>query len=103
MSTVLETIAPLVLMILAGLAAGATGLFPDAFRKSLSDFCYYFGMPALLVRTIATAPPGSTAAPVIWITYLGPAAAIWILASLFPGQGCCRERSKAPPTGVRPA
>ena len=96
MSTILNSIAPLVLIILAGLAAGVTGILPSTFRTPLSDFCYYFGMPALLVRTIATAPPGSTAAHLIWISYLLPAAAIWILASLFARPDRSNSASEAP-------
>ncbi len=96
MSTIVNSIAPLVLIILAGLAAGVTGILPSTFRTPLSDFCYYFGMPALLVRTIATAPPGSTAAHLIWISYLLPAAAIWILASLFARQDRSNSGSEAP-------
>ena len=96
MSTILNSIAPLVLIILAGLAAGVTGILPATFRTPLSDFCYYFGMPALLIRTIATAPPGSTAAHLIWISYLLPAAAIWILASLFARQDRSNSGSEAP-------
>ena len=83
MSTILTSIAPLVLVVFAGLAAGTSGLLPATFRNSLSDFCYYFGLPALLVRTITTAPPGSTAAHLILMSYLLPAAAIWLLASMF--------------------
>jgi predicted permease len=60
------------------------------------DFCYYFGMPALLVRTIASAPPGSTAAPLIWISYLLPAAAIWIVASWFAPRDRSDCGSEAP-------
>jgi malonate transporter len=96
MSTILNSIAPLVLIILAGLAAAVTGILPSTFRTPLSDFCYYFGMPALLVRTIATAPPGSTAAYLIWISYLLPAGAIWILASLFTRQDRSNSGSEAP-------
>ena len=66
------------------------------FRTPPTDFCYYFGMPALLVRTIATAPPGSTAAHLIWISYLLPVAAIWILASLFARQDRSNSGSEAP-------
>jgi malonate transporter and related proteins len=96
MSTILNSIAPLVLIILAGLAAGMTGLLPSTFRTPLSDFCYYFGMPALLVRTIAAAPPGSTAAHLIWISYLFPAAVIWILASLFAQKDRSNSGGEAP-------
>jgi malonate transporter len=96
MSTILNSIAPPVLIILAGLAAGMTGMLPSTFRTPLSDFCYYFGMPALLVRTIATAPPGSTAAHLIWISYLLPAAVIWILASLFAQQDRSKSGGEAP-------
>lgn len=96
MSTILNSIAPLVLIILAGPAAGLTGILPSTFRTPLSDFCYYFGMPALLVRTIATAPPGSTAAHLIWISYLVPAAVIWILASLFAQNDRSNSGGEAP-------
>jgi predicted permease len=96
MATILHSIAPLVLIIVAGFAAGVTGLLSSTFRKALSDFCYYFGMPALLVRTIATAPPGSTAAHLIWISYLLPAASIWIAATLFARDEGSSPSSEAP-------
>jgi malonate transporter and related proteins len=53
-------------------------------------------MPALLVRTITTAPPGSTTAHLIWMSYLLPAAAIWLLASLFARRDRSTLASEAP-------
>jgi predicted permease len=82
MLTIAHSIAPLVLIIIAGTAGGRTGLLSPTFRKALSDFCYYFGMPPLLVRTIATAPPGSTSAHLIWGAYLLPAGLIWIAVTM---------------------
>src|SRR5262245_24092758 len=82
MLTIGQSIAPLVLIIVAGVVAGRTGILPPTFRKALSDFCFYFGMPALLIRTIATTPPGTTAAQLIWGAYLLPAGLVWIVASV---------------------
>ena len=82
MLTIVHSIAPLVLIIIAGVLSGRTGLVSPTFRKGLSDFCFYFGMPALLVRTIATAPPSSTAAHLIWAAYLLPAGLVWIAATV---------------------
>src|SRR6266853_6787346 len=96
MSTILNSIAPLVLIILAGLAAGVTGILPSTFRTPLSDFCYYFGMPALLIRTIATAPPSSTAAHLIWSGYLTPVVIVWIAATLFANDETARPNKEAP-------
>jgi predicted permease len=82
MLTIVHSIAPLVLIIVAGVVAGRTGFLPPTFRKALSDFCFYFGMPALLIRTIATTPPNTTAAHLIWGAYLLPAGLVWIVASV---------------------
>lgn len=83
MLPILQSIAPLVVIIAAGFAAGKSGLLPGTFRKALSDFCIYFGMPALLIRTIATAPPSDTAAHLVWSGYLIPAMLVWLAATLY--------------------
>src|SRR5215470_6607376 len=57
--SIARSIAPLVLIVVAGVVSGRTGVLPSTLRKALSDFCFYFGMPALLVRTIVTAPNSS--------------------------------------------
>jgi len=92
MLTIVYSIAPLVLIIIAGVLSGRTGLVSPTFRKGLSDFCFYFGMPALLVRTIATAPPSSTAAHLIWAAYLLPAGLVWIAATVFARDEGARTR-----------
>ena len=86
MPAIFQSIAPLVLIILAGLIVGRLGLLSAPFRKALSDYCYYFGMPALLVRTIASAPPSETAPHLVWGSYLIPAAIVWIMATLYADQ-----------------
>lgn len=96
MLTILHSIAPLVLIIVAGVVSGRTGLLPPTFRKALSDFCFYFGMPALLIRTIATAPTSSTAAHLIWGSYLLPAGLIWIAATLLARDERRRPHNDAP-------
>jgi malonate transporter and related proteins len=92
MLTIVYSIAPLVLIIIAGVLSGRTGLVSPTFRKGLSDFCFYFGMPALLVRTIATAPPSSTAAHLIWAAYLIPAGLVWIAATVLVRDEGARTR-----------
>jgi len=82
MLTIAQSIAPLVLIIIVGVVSGHTGLLSPMFRKALSDFCFYFGMPALLVRTIAASPPSLTAAHLIWGAYLLPAGLVWIAATI---------------------
>jgi len=41
-------------------------------RKFLIIFCFYLGMPALLLRTITSTPVGDTPSYVIWVAYLNP-------------------------------
>jgi malonate transporter and related proteins len=88
MLSIAYSIAPLAIIILAGVVAGHRGLVPSELRKGLSDFCYYFGMPALLIRTITSAPPGTTEFHLIWIAYLLPIVAVWIASTML-----ARERS----------
>src|SRR5467141_4125615 len=96
MLSIINSIAPLVLIIFAGFISGKSGLLSGTFRKALSDFCYYFGMPALLIRTIATAPPSSTAAHLIWSGYLAPVVIVWIAATLFANDETARPNKEAP-------
>lgn len=78
MLSIANSIAPLILIIIAGMTGGRSGLLPETMRKGLSDFCYYFGMPALLIRTISAAPASTTAPHLIWIAYLVPIAMVWL-------------------------
>jgi hypothetical protein len=94
MLLILQSIAPLVVIIAAGFTAGKSGLLTGTFRKALSDFCFYFGMPALLIRTIATAPPSETAAHLVWGGYLIPAMLVWIAATIY-AQLCGRSATEA--------
>lgn len=83
MASPFQSIAPLVLIVAAGFLTGRSGVLSVAFRKALSDFCLYFGMPALLVRTIATAPPSETAAHLVWSGYLFPIVVVWSASALY--------------------
>lgn len=82
MSGIANQIAPLILIIIFGAVSGRSGLLPEGLRGGLSDFCYYFGMPALLIRTIATAPPSSVPVHLVWSAYLIPIAVVWLAATL---------------------
>jgi predicted permease len=86
MLSIANSIAPLIFIILAGVIGGRAGVLPDTMRKGLSDFCYYFGMPALLIRTIASAPPSTTEPHLIWSGYLIPIALVWLAGSLLARQ-----------------
>ena len=91
MLSIANSIAPLIFIILAGVISGRARILPDTMRKGLSDFCYYFGMPALLIRTIASAPPSTTEPHLIWSGYLFPIALVWLAGSLL-----ARQREGAP-------
>ena len=82
MFSIIYSIAPLILIILAGVVAGLSGVLPKELRKGLSDFCYYFGMPALLIRTISSAPPGATEVHLIWGAYLVPVLVVWLAGTI---------------------
>ena len=86
MLSIANSIAPLIFIILAGVISGHARILPDTMRKGLSDFCYYFGMPALLIRTIASAPPSTTEPHLVWSGYLIPIALVWLAGSLLARQ-----------------
>jgi malonate transporter and related proteins len=78
-----SSILPMIIIILTGYLFARSGLASDTLRKALSDFCFYFGMPALLLRAIANAPPSTVQPQLVWIAYLLPIALCWIAASAF--------------------
>jgi predicted permease len=85
----------MIFIIVAGVFAGLSGTLPKELRKGLSDFCYFFGMPALLIRTIASAPAGTTEAHLIWIAYLLPIVVVWVASTIL-----VRESAGQPKQGA---
>jgi len=89
------SIAPMIFIIVAGVFAGLSGTLPKELRKGLSDFCYYFGMPALLIRTISSAPAGTTEAHLIWLAYLLPIVVVWIASTILVRESTGRPKPGA--------
>jgi len=75
------TIVPLVAIVLVGYFAGRLKVGGPGLRKALLDFCLYFGIPALVLRTIAVPGAGAVHSYAIWTAYLAPVAMCWLVAS----------------------
>jgi malonate transporter and related proteins len=90
-----SAILPMILIILTGYLFARSGLASDTLRKALSDFCFYFGMPALLLRAITNAPTSTVQPQLVWIAYLAPIALCWIAASAFATRPTARTRDEA--------
>lgn len=82
MSSVLATVLPVFGLILIGFFAARSGLVAEASGKGLADFIFMIAMPALLFRTMVTAPPVEGAPLAILAGYYLAAIATWLLASL---------------------
>jgi malonate transporter len=73
---------PFFLVVLAGYVVGIAGWGGTDLRKSLIAFCFYLGIPALLLKTIVSTPVIDGASSyVIWAAYLTPAFICWLVAT----------------------
>lgn len=81
MNDIGATIVPLVAIVIAGFFAGRYKVGGPGLRKALLDFCLYFGIPALVLRTIAAPNTDVVPSYTIWMAYLVPAALCWLMAS----------------------
>jgi malonate transporter and related proteins len=90
-----SSILPMILIILTGYLFARSGLANDNLRKALSDFCFYFGMPALLLRAITNAPTSTVQPQLVWIAYLAPIALCWIAASAFATRPTARTQDQS--------
>jgi len=82
MTTIISTIAPVFLVILAGVAFARGGLISRTAEAGLMEFVLRVGIPALLFRTMVDARPPGGETLRLWGVYFGALAAIWLLSAL---------------------
>jgi hypothetical protein len=70
---------PIFAVIALGYAAAWVGLLDERTADGLSDFVFVIAIPALLFRTLATAPLPEAQPWYYWLAYFGSLAAIWAL------------------------
>jgi len=78
---VLLIVAPVFALIVTGYAASLLGILSDGAHKSLSEFAFGIAVPALLLRTIATAEFPAVSPFRVWAAYFGAVAITWAVAS----------------------
>ncbi len=77
----LTIVLPIFLIIGAGLACAASGLFEDHVADGLSDFVFIIAIPVLLFRTLATAPLPETQPWFYWLAYFGAVSIVWAIST----------------------
>lgn len=92
MIAVLNALIPIAVLIFCGWLLKSRSLLPEAFWGGLEKLTYYILTPALLVHVLAGPKAGGKAAlpaqwadlmTVVWLTLIGCAAGLWVLALLF--------------------
>lgn len=77
---VLLIVAPVFGLIVIGYVAASTRLLSEAAHRGLSEFAFGIAVPALLLRTIATATFPETDPVRLWIAYYSAVGVTWLLA-----------------------
>jgi malonate transporter len=83
MQAVLTTVAPLFLIILAGVVCSLTGLMDAAVTAALNRFVYYIALPALLFRGVAEANASTALDPGFICAFGGGIAITFLLVVAF--------------------
>ena len=78
MTTIISTIAPVFLVILAGFLFARTGLLSRSAEAGLIEFVLRVGIPALLFRTMVDARPPGEETLLLWAVYFGALALVWL-------------------------
>lgn len=81
MTPILDTIAPVFLVILAGFIFARTGLLSGAVQTGLMQFVLRVGIPALLFRTMVDARPPGGETLRLWGVYFGALAVVWLASA----------------------
>jgi len=81
MTTILSTIAPVFLVILAGFVFARSGVISRSAEAGLMEFVLRVGVPALLFRTMVDARPPGGETLRLWAVYFGALALIWLLSA----------------------
>jgi malonate transporter and related proteins len=93
---VLAIVLPIFVLIAVGYVAARFGFLSETAQKGISEFAFNFAMPALLFRSLATAPALQPGSGNIAFAYFGGLAIIWILATLLTRVALKRPAIDAP-------
>ena len=100
MTTIISTIAPVFLVILAGFAFARGGLISRAAEAGLMEFVLRGGIPALLFRTMVDARPPGGETLRLWGVYFGALAVMWLLSALVTHWLLRRPKDDQPMVGM---
>ncbi|RIA47717.1 AEC family transporter [Dichotomicrobium thermohalophilum] len=100
MTTIISTIAPVFLVILAGFAFARSGLMSRTAETGLMEFVLRVGIPALLFRTMVDARPPGGETLRLWGVYFGALVAIWLLSALVTHFLLRRPKEDQPMVGM---
>ncbi len=76
---------PVFALIATGLIATLTGLLSADAQRGIAAFTFNIAIPALLMRTVATAELQDIRPFAIWAAYFGAIAIIWVVSRLITG------------------
>ena len=76
---------PVFALIATGLIATLTGLLSADAQRGIAAFTFNIAIPALLMRTVATAELQEIRPFAIWAAYFGAIAIIWVISRLITG------------------
>ena len=80
MIEVLNTVAPVFVLILLGFGGGKTGWFAEGSARGLSMFVFGFAVPALLFKAMVSFGLPSSPPWKLWAAFFGAVASIWVVA-----------------------
>jgi malonate transporter and related proteins len=78
---VISIVAPIFVLVAVGYIAARAQWLSETAQKGISEFAFNFAMPALLFRSIATAPVGPPGSVRIVLAYFGGVAIVWAIAT----------------------
>jgi malonate transporter and related proteins len=78
---ILAIVAPIFVLVAVGYLAARAQWLSETAQKGISEFAFNFAMPALLFRSIATAPAGPPGSARIVLAYFAGVAIVWVIAA----------------------
>jgi hypothetical protein len=100
MSTIINTIAPVFLVILAGFAFARAGLLSRNAEAGIMEFVLRVGIPALLFRTMVDARPPGGETLRLWAVYFGALAVMWLASAVITRYVLRRPNEDQPMIGM---
>lgn len=94
--SVLPIVLPIFALIAVGYLAARFGVLSETAQKGISEFAFNFAMPALLFRSLATAPALQPGSGNIAFAYFGGLGILWALATLLTRTALRRPMIDAP-------